>query len=223
MAGTKKELFYDTIVDEWEGLSHKVETQKRLKVIFKELLFDVELKKKKFLEVGCGLGYFSRKAVSLGAKVTGIDIGPRLIERCRKKSPNARFIEASVSALPFNTESFDIVLCTEVIEHVEDQKKAFSETYRVLKKGGYLVLTTPNKLFKPLFDLLGLVGIRAYQGNENWLYPWKIKSILKERNYEILKEIYFNFFYPNKFFNYFEKFKFLKYLMINQGYLVTKT
>ncbi|MGQ4648731.1 methyltransferase domain-containing protein [Lyngbya aestuarii] len=50
---------------------------------------------------------------------------------------------ASVCDLPFLDNEFDIVLCTEVLEHVADTRSAISEIYRVLKPGGKLILTTP--------------------------------------------------------------------------------
>ena len=67
MKVTKKELFYNEFSDEWENKINKLETEKRLKVVFGEFLKRIGLNGKKFLEVGCGLGYFSEKAASLGA------------------------------------------------------------------------------------------------------------------------------------------------------------
>lgn len=148
---TNKELFYNRFSDQWEGKINSQETEKRLKIIFGKLLKPSELKHKKFLEVGCGLGYFSHKAYELGAGVTGVDIGSSLIKINRGKTPDARFIVASASKLPFEDELFDVVLSTEVIEHVDKQEKALKEMIRVLKKGGILVITTPNRFFKPIF------------------------------------------------------------------------
>ena len=217
-----KELFYDEISDIWASKINNSETNKRIKIIFGDLLLKKDLSGKKFLEVGCGLGYFSNKASKLGAKVTGIDIGPNLVNINKNKTPNGAFKVASASKLPFNSESFDVVLSTEVIEHVDNQKDAFKEMFRVLKKGGILVITTPNKLFKPLFDLLSFTSIRPYHGNENWYYPWELKKTLQKFG-KVDMEVYFNFLLINKMFNYFERFYLLRYLMINHGYRVIKT
>jgi ubiquinone/menaquinone biosynthesis C-methylase UbiE len=217
-----KELFYNNISDVWASKINNSETNKRLAVIFNGLLFIKELKGKKFLEIGCGLGYFSNKAFKMGAKVTGIDIGPKLVVINKKLTPKGNFLVASASKLPFKDSSFDIVLSTEVIEHVDNQDKAIKEMFRVLKGGGTLVITTPNRIFKPLFDLLSLIRVRPYHGNENWYYPWELKQKLQKYGL-IVEESYFNFFLINKFFNYFENIKYLKYLMINQGYKITKS
>jgi len=216
-----KELFYDSIAEDWEEKINKPETDKRLKVVYKVLFDGTPLKGKKFLDVGCGLGFFASQAGKLGAKVYGIDIGKRLINISSKKYPKGKFSVASAAKLPFKDNSFDFVLCTEVIEHVNSQNKVINEIFRVLKKDGYLVLTTPNKIFKPLYTLLCSIGARPYHGNEYWYYPWDIKRILGRKG-KITKKYYFNFVMPSPFFDQFEKFSFLKYLMIHQGYVVNK-
>lgn len=218
---TTKELFYDNFADRWESKINNVETQKRLRIVYGKLLNKREMEGKKFLEIGCGLGYFSNKAFKLGAKVVGVDIGPKLIKICKNKTPKASFRVANASKLPFRNETFDIVLSTEVVEHVDKQATAIREMIRVLKKDGILAITTPNRLFKPLFDFLSFFGIRPYHGNEKWYYPWTLKKILQKYG-EVKREVYFNFFLPNKLLDNFEKFILLKYLMINQGYRIEK-
>lgn len=222
MKSKQKELFYNEIADSWSSKINNPETNKRLNVVFRKLLNKREIQNKKFLEIGCGLGYFSNKAVKMGAKVTGIDIGPKLVSINKKLTPKGKFIVSSASKLPFKDGMFDVVLSTEVIEHVDNQKDAIKEMFRVLKKNGVLVITTPNRVFKPLFDLLSFLRIRPYHGNEYWFYPWELKKKL-EKYGSINKELYFNFFLINDFFNYFERFRILRYLMINQGYKVIKS
>jgi len=222
MKPSKKELFYNDFSSKWERYINNAETKKRLKIVFDELLGEVDLKGKEFLEIGCGLGYFSLEAQKRGAKVTAIDVGANLVKITKQKVKKGKFIVASASNLPFKNSSFDIVLCTEVIEHVENQEKAFREMFRVLKKEGYLAITTPNKLFKPFFDLLSLIKIREYQGNEKWLSFNEMRMILSKHKTDIVKEVYFNFLYPNYILDCFEKIHFLKFFMINQGYLAKK-
>lgn len=217
-----KELFYNNFSDEWSKKINNSETDKRIHVIFNEMLPKENLKNKKFLEVGCGLGYFSNYANKLGAKVTGIDIGPNLVKINKKKTPKGIFRVASASDLPFKKETFDTVLSTEVIEHVDNQKDALKEMCRVLKKGGILVITTPNRIFKPLFDFLSFTNIRPYHGNENWIYSWDMLKIMKKNGMVLQKERYFNFIAPNAFFDIFENINLLKHFMINYGFRFMK-
>lgn len=222
ITASDKELFYNNFSDQWGLKINDRETQKRLKIIYGKLLKKRDIYGKKFLEVGCGLGYFSNKASIIGAKVTGIDIGPELVKINKKKTPGGKFVVASASKLPFKSNSFDIVLSTEVIEHVENQKRAMKEMLRVLRPGGLLVITTPNRVFKPLFSFLSFIRIRPYRGNGKWFYPWEFKKFFDKDDTKIIEEVFFNFIYPIKPLDFFEKFSVLKYLMINQGYLVKK-
>jgi len=184
MKASRKELFYERISNDWERMINNVETQKRLRVIFEELLAGVPLKGKRFLDVGCGLGYFSQRAANLGAKVIGVDIGKKLIEKAKQRVPKGKFFIASASDLPFKNESFDIVLCTEVIEHVDNQRKVLSEIFRVLKKGGVFAITTPNRIYRPIFEFLGLVGIRPYNGKRKVDISLEVKGCFEnERQY----------------------------------------
>lgn len=217
-----KEMFYDNISDIWAKKINNSETNKRVKVVFEDLLPKKDTKGKKFLEIGCGLGYFSNKASRLGAKVSGIDIGPKLVAINKKLTPNGKFMVSSASKLSFKDESFDVVLSTEVIEHVENQKAALKEMSRVLKRNGILVITTPNRIFKPLFDFLSWIRIRPYHGNENWIYSWDMVRIMSQNGLKLEKERYFNFIAPNAFLDKFENIKILRHLMINYGFRFRK-
>jgi 2-polyprenyl-3-methyl-5-hydroxy-6-metoxy-1,4-benzoquinol methylase len=219
---TSKELFYDSISDIWAKKINNSETNKRIKVIFNELLSKKDINNKKFLEVGCGLGYFSNKAYKLGANVTGIDIGPKLVSINKKLTPRGKFFVSSASKLPFKDQTFDVVLSTEVIEHVENQKTALREMSRVLKSGGILVITTPNRVFKPLFDFLSWVRIRPYHGNEKWIFSWDLEKMMNVNGLATTKSRYFNFIAPNNFFDKFESLPFLKHLMINYAFVFKK-
>ncbi len=54
-------------------------------------------------------------------------------------------VKADILNLPFESESFDVVICNHVLEHIEDDRKAMSELYRVMKKGGWGILQVPMK------------------------------------------------------------------------------
>lgn len=222
MKPSKKELFYDSIADKWDTFIHKAETRKRMTVVFEHLLGGVDLKNRRFLDVGCGLGLFSARALELGAAVTGVDVGANLVKRCRLKLPDASFSVSSALELCFGDGQFDVVLCTEVIEHTEDPRLAVAELLRVLKPGGYLALTTPNKMYKPLFSFLSFARIRPYHGNENWLFTWDLKKLLMRDGNQIERTRYFNFGYPSKYLDFLEGHEFLRNFAINQGYLLVK-
>jgi len=55
-------------------------------------------------------------------------------------------IHMDITAIPFNDHTFDVILCSHVLEHVQDDRKAISELYRVLKPGGWAILMVPIDL-----------------------------------------------------------------------------
>jgi ubiquinone biosynthesis O-methyltransferase len=105
---------------------------------------------KKVLDIGCQYGVFSFYLAQKGAKVTGMDISRRWIDRCRREAEDKYgdkeldFLVGDAQQLPFEDKSFDIVVCSEVVEHVDHPGNVMSEINRVLVPGGVLVLSTPN-------------------------------------------------------------------------------
>jgi glycosyltransferase involved in cell wall biosynthesis/predicted SAM-dependent methyltransferase len=108
------------------------------------LLMDIsnELKPEKVLDIGCGsspnINFFSGKRV-------GIDIRQDALDWIKDYS-SAEFKYGSVLDIPFPKDSFDIVSCIEVLEHLDEQevRKALGEITRVLKPNGHAILATPN-------------------------------------------------------------------------------
>lgn len=109
--------------------------------------FAAKLVKKgmKVLDVGCGTGYGSA-ILAKRAQVTGVDNSPEAIEFARKKfGAKASFQLGEATKLKFRNQEFGLVCALEVIEHLKDPDKFLEETNRVLKSGGKLILSTPNR------------------------------------------------------------------------------
>lgn len=107
------------------------------------------------LEVGCGRDYLLA-ALPHSSKGFGIDVDTKKLAKSRKNAPRAVFKKASMYNLPFKKGYFDVVVCANALPGVdfaiagserkrsELRRKALSEMNRVLRKGGTLLLTTPN-------------------------------------------------------------------------------
>ena len=106
------------------------------------------VKGKVILDSGCGAGYGTSFLSDKGAsKVVAIDYHKKTIKKNKEiyKKSNLSFICMNGTKLSFENNFFDVITSFEVIEHIKDYEKYLSECIRVLKNGGYFILSTPNK------------------------------------------------------------------------------
>jgi len=105
------------------------------------------VKSKKVLDIACGSGYGCEILLNKGAKyVVGSDISEETIDYAKKnyQKENIEFYTNDIKKLNFPDEEFDCIVSFETLEHVKEQEAAISELKRVLKKGGTLIISTPN-------------------------------------------------------------------------------
>ena len=109
------------------------------------------------LDAGCGNGEVSAAlAELLGATVVCSDISSVAVEQCRARGLEAHQVELGAAPLPFDDASFDLVFMTEVLEHLFFPDRALADINRILRPGGYLLLSTPNLACLPNRVLLPL-------------------------------------------------------------------
>jgi SAM-dependent methyltransferase len=101
------------------------------------------------LDFGCGTGYGTNFLFRSGGvrSICGTDVSADAISFCRTTYPDLadRFIIGGPERLPLAEKSMDVVLCFQVIEHITDDRSAIREIRRLLRSGGYLLLSTPNR------------------------------------------------------------------------------
>ncbi|MBI5878484.1 MAG: class I SAM-dependent methyltransferase [Chloroflexi bacterium] len=118
------------------------------------------------LDVGCGYGGASIAFALDGAHVTGIDLSHTYMAGARIRAAEhgvttIAFAESVLEALPFSTGAFDVIICSDVLEHVKDQRACIREIARVLAPHGVAYLSFPNLLSldnlksDPHFQLFG--------------------------------------------------------------------
>lgn len=106
-------------------------------------------KKLKILEVGSGLGYLTYSLVKANYDVVGLDISQTAVTRAKEMFGDHYICSDLFEFAGTNTGSFDIVVLTEVIEHVENPLDFITSIIKLLKPGGRAIITTPNKSFFP--------------------------------------------------------------------------
>ena len=101
------------------------------------------------LDVGCGGGLLAEEFARLGCAVTGVDPSEESLAAAREHAATLglaiEYQRARGEALPFAADSFDVVYCCDVLEHVDDLRQVLSETARVLKPGGVYLYDTINR------------------------------------------------------------------------------
>lgn len=96
------------------------------------------------LEIGCGTGNDSQ-IICKNAKYFGGDISYNMILKTKEKFSELKLVIFDAVNLPFKSNSFTKILCSETIEHIPDYTRALREMFRVLSPTGFLILSTPNK------------------------------------------------------------------------------
>ncbi len=111
------------------------------------------IKDKKILDIACGVGYGCKMFIDQGAKhVTGCDLSDESIDYAKKhfSTNNIEFLKKDIRHLDFPDETFDCVVSFETLEHIKEQEIVLKELNRVLKKDGFLIISTPNREVRSL-------------------------------------------------------------------------
>ena len=158
----------------------------------------IELLDKDILDVGCGGGLLSEALHDFGGNVTGIDAAGPGIQvakiHAKENNKNISYFEKTAEELnKKNSESFDIVTCLEVLEHVPDPKELVKTCISLLKPEGFLFLSTINK--NPRSWLTAIVGAEyifnllpkgTHEFNK-FIKPSMLASYIRSANAELLE------------------------------------
>ena len=100
-------------------------------------------KGKKALDIGCAFGYVAELLCKLGYDVAGLDISMYAAQRAHEALDSTELMIADARRVPFRRNTFSLITCFEVVEHIPDPESLAEEIGASLKEGGVCVLTTP--------------------------------------------------------------------------------
>lgn len=152
---------------------------KRIIGIIKEL--DGE-KTFRILDAGCGEGYIDRLILDEidNVQIVGLEYTEEAIEIAKSVNPQTEYINGDICQIPFEDDSFDYVICTEVLEHLSEPKKALEELIRVSK--GKLLITVPHEPWFCMGNMLALKNITRFGNPIDHINHWTKKSFLRFLN-----------------------------------------
>lgn len=132
------------------------------------------------LDVGCGEGFTAailKQNYGGMLQITGIDYSEGAVGQAKKMCPAADFMVGSVYNLPFDDNSMDIVLCSEVLEHLEEPEKGLRELLRVAKHS--VILSVPNEPFFRIGNMLALKNVSRLGDPPDHIQHWSAGRFVK--------------------------------------------
>lgn len=118
----------------------------KIQAMLEEQLGD-ELAHSACLDIGCATGAISNLLAPKFQRLVGVEMDGRLVQlAAANAAPNAVFLRSDGGKLPFPDAAFDLILCTQVYEHTDNQHELAAEIWRTLKVGGVCFFSGPNKL-----------------------------------------------------------------------------
>ncbi|NQV88628.1 MAG: class I SAM-dependent methyltransferase [Parcubacteria group bacterium] len=203
---TLKNNFLNKLALRIIGLPH-LGFRMRAKIILKEALRIS--KSSAVLDAGCGYGLYSMILAENGFNhIDAIDLDQKRIENINnvlgelpRLRPSIKTHIGSITKLPFQNESYDLIICSEVVEHIRDDISAIKELARVLKPNGTLILSVPynSKYNQRIFKMFG--HERPGYTKEN------LSTLLRPEGVEITEDKYYEYSFGTKLFRFFNSLK----------------
>ncbi|MCZ7542395.1 MAG: Coenzyme F420 hydrogenase/dehydrogenase, beta subunit C-terminal domain [Anaerolineae bacterium] len=137
---------------------------------------------------GNGVAYFYQNG-KVGSAVCA-DVSAKMGEICAQRVRAAgledfTWVQVLDYDFPFETATFDAVLCFETVEHFPEPERIVSELGRVIKPGGVMVLTTPNVLWEPVHALAAILNLHHSEGPHRFIRYGRLLSMVKAAGFEI--------------------------------------
>ncbi len=142
------------------------------------VIFDLaaDLRDQRVLDIGCGDGTYSIAACKRGARAIGVDLSAAMLEAARQRvvdcKPDIAWCVASAEELPFDSETFDVVIAVTTLCFVKNPQRTVQEAARVLKSGGSLIIGELGRysLWAISRRVRGWLGSSTWSGVHFWTF-----------------------------------------------------
>lgn len=167
----------------------------RLRV--KNALKYIKISAERTLDLGSGEGVWVLELSRRSMDIFGIDISLDSLKNTKNilcsSGFQSKIVQSDVQKLPFKKNSFDQVICLDVLEHVEAPDKVFKEIYRCLKKKGQFVITIPNELYlvKSVLPVNLKEHAKAMGHVGNGINYQKLRILIEKNDFRLVEYNYF--------------------------------
>jgi len=134
------------------------------------------------IDIGCGEGFIINCLNR--PDITGVDISKKALDIAKRKNPGCNFCTGSVYDLSFKESSFDLVIATEILEHLENPEEALQEIGRI--SSSYCLFSVPNEPYFRTMNFLRGKNLKRYGNDIEHVQNWSSREFVK------LLETYFD-------------------------------
>lgn len=134
------------------------------------------------IDIGCGEGFIINCLNR--PDITGVDISKKALDIAKRKNPGCNFCTGSVYDLSFKESSFDLVIATEILEHLKNPEKALQEIGRI--SSSYCLFSVPNEPYFRTMNFLRGKNLKRYGNDIEHVQNWNSREFVK------LLKTYFN-------------------------------
>lgn len=127
------------------------------------------------IDIGCGEGFIVNCLNRPG--ITGVDISKKAVQIAKRKNPGCNFCAGSIYDLSFKKDSFDLVIATEVLEHLENPDRALKEIKRISKD--YCIFSAPNEPYFRTMNFLRGKNLTRFGNDIEHLQNWSSGEFVK--------------------------------------------
>lgn len=184
----KSELYYEEIGEDFDRFMSDYDVERRAWLIDSLMTdaFGPGLVAGDALEVGCGTGAITRHYRQRVGELLVTDISGPLAQTTGAENDASSQAE-DATQLSFDDDRFDLIVSSECVEHCPEPARAVGEMVRVLRPGGTLILTTPNRIWLPVVVGAQRAKLRPFQGNEVFMGFRELESAVAAAGGDLIR------------------------------------